>query len=92
MNRDLFVRSNANPIIKPADLPLNVNGVLNPGLALVDGEVVLLLRIENRRGISGIYVARSANGVDGWRIEDRRSWSPGWPSTHTRSGVVKTPV
>ncbi len=64
MNRDLFVRSKANPIIKPADLPFNVNGVLNPGVALVDGEVVLLLRIENRRGISALYAARSANGVD----------------------------
>ncbi|HEY9529248.1 MAG TPA: hypothetical protein VIR02_19310, partial [Anaerolineales bacterium] len=76
MNRDLFVRSKANPIIKPADLPLNVNGVLNPGFALVDEEVVLLLRIENRRGISGIYVARSANGVDGWRIEEKALLEP----------------
>jgi beta-1,2-mannobiose phosphorylase / 1,2-beta-oligomannan phosphorylase len=50
MNRDLFVRSKANPIIKPTDLPFNVNGALNPGVAMVDGEVVLLLRIENRRG------------------------------------------
>ena len=57
MNRDLFVRSTVNPILKPTDLPANVNGVLNPGVALVDGKVVLLLRIENRRGISGLYVA-----------------------------------
>ena len=76
MNRDLFVRSKANPIIKPTDLPFNVNGVLNPGVALVDKEVVLLLRIENRRGISGIYVARSANGVDGWRIEGQALLEP----------------
>ena len=76
MNRDLFVRSKANPIIKPTDLPFNVNGVLNPGVALVDEEVVLLLRIENRRGISGIYVARSANGVDGWRIEAQALLEP----------------
>ncbi len=76
MDRDLFVRSKANPIIKPADLPLNVNGVLNPGFALVDEEVVLLLRIENRRGISGIYVARSANGIDGWRIEPQPLLEP----------------
>ena len=76
MNRDLFVRSKANPIIKPADLPLNVNGVLNPGVALVGKEVVLLLRIENRRGISGLYVARSANGVDEWRIEPQALLEP----------------
>ena len=76
MNRDLFVRSKANPIIKPTDLPFNVNGVLNPGVAFVDEEVVLLLRIENRRGISGLYVARSANGVDGWRIEQEALLEP----------------
>ena len=76
MNRDLFVRSKANPIIKPADLPLNVNRVLNPGVALVDEQVVLLLRIENRRGISGLYVARSANGVDSWRIEREAPLEP----------------
>ena len=76
MNRDLFVRSKANPIIKPTDLPFSVNGVLNPGAALVDEEVVLLLRIENRRGISGLYVARSANGVDSWRIERQALLEP----------------
>jgi predicted GH43/DUF377 family glycosyl hydrolase len=76
MDRKLFVRSTANPIIKPADLPFSVNGVFNPGVALVDGEVVLLLRIENRRGISGIYVARSSNGVDGWRIEPKALLEP----------------
>ena len=76
MNRDLFVRNKANPIITPADLPFSVNGVLNPGVALVDGEVVLLLRIENRRGISGLYVARSANGVDDWRIEQEALLEP----------------
>jgi predicted GH43/DUF377 family glycosyl hydrolase len=76
MNHDLFVRSEANPILKPTDLPFSVNGVLNPGVALVDGEVVLLLRIENRRGISALYVARSANGVDNWRIEPQALLEP----------------
>src|ERR1043165_1976009 len=76
MNRDLFVRSKANPIIKPTDLSFHVNGVLNPGVALVDNEVVLLLRIENRRGVSGLYVARSANGVDDWRIEPHALLEP----------------
>ena len=76
MSNDLFSRSKANPIIKPTDLPFNVNGVLNPGVALVDDEVVLLLRIENRRGISGLYVARSKNGVDGWRIEPQALLEP----------------
>ena len=64
MDRDLFVRSKANPIIKPSDLPFNVNGVLNPGVALVDEEIVLLLRIENRRGVSGLYAVRPVGVFD----------------------------
>ncbi len=69
MDRELFVRHELNPIITPNDLPFKADGVFNPGAAEVDGEVVLLLRIEDRQGISHIHVARSANGVDGWRIE-----------------------
>jgi predicted GH43/DUF377 family glycosyl hydrolase len=33
----------------------------------VGGEVVLLVRVEDRRGLSHLRVARSRNGVDGWR-------------------------
>ena len=84
MIRDLFVRSKANPIIKPSDLPFSVNGVLNPGVAVVNGEVVLLLRIENRRGAR----MASTDGVS----SDRRSWSQGWPSIRTRSGAAKIHV
>ena len=77
MDRDLFVRSKANPIINPQIYLSMLIGVLNPGVAVVDEEIVLLLRIENRRGISGLYVARSANGsVDGWRIEEQALLEP----------------
>ena len=79
MRRDLFVRHKGNPIITSEHLPFNVNGVLNPGVASLDGEVVLLLRVEDRQGISGIHVARSANGVDGWRIERKALLEPGLP-------------
>lgn len=79
MSDGLFKRSKTNPIIKPTDLPFSVNGVLNPGVAFVDGEVVLLLRIEDRRGVSRLHVARSTNGVDGWRIEPKALLEPGLP-------------
>lgn len=79
MRRDLFVRSRGNPIITPEHLPFNVNGVLNPGAATLDGEVILWLRIEDRQGISGMHVARSSNGVDGWRIERQPLLEPGLP-------------
>ena len=68
---EIFVRHGPRPILTPDELPFKANAVLNPGVAVVDGEVVLLLRIEDRRGVSHVHVARSANGVDGWRIADQ---------------------
>ncbi|MGE5618355.1 MAG: hypothetical protein ACM3US_03765 [Sphingomonadaceae bacterium] len=69
MDEAVFTRYGRGPLITPDDLPFQPNAVLNPGVAEMDGAVVLLLRVEDRQGISHIYVARSANGVDGWRIE-----------------------
>jgi predicted GH43/DUF377 family glycosyl hydrolase len=51
------------------DWPYPVNAVFNPGATTVDGETVLLCRVEDRRGLSHLTVARSANGVDSWRID-----------------------
>lgn len=65
----IFDRAKQNPIISPADLPFPAAAVLNPGATEQDGEVVLLLRVEDRAGCSNIYVARSKNGVTDWRIE-----------------------
>jgi predicted GH43/DUF377 family glycosyl hydrolase len=60
-------------------MPISANSVLNPGVAEVDGEVVLLLRVEERRGTSQIRVARSSNGVDNWRIEGQPLLGPDLP-------------
>ncbi len=74
--RELFVRHPANPILTADDWPYPVNAVFNPAAAVVDGETVLLARVEDLRGISHLSVARSANGVDGWRIEAEPLLSP----------------
>lgn len=66
-----FVRHGEGPLMTTRDLPFPANAVLNPGAVLVDGETLLLLRIEDRRGVSQIRVARSRNGIDGWRLADR---------------------
>jgi predicted GH43/DUF377 family glycosyl hydrolase len=66
----IFHRSDLNPIIRPGNMPVPAAAVLNPGAAEQGEDVVLLLRVENRNGYSDIFVARSSNGVDGWRIED----------------------
>jgi predicted GH43/DUF377 family glycosyl hydrolase len=56
-------------LLTAADWPYPVNAVFNPGAALVDGETVLLCRVEDRRGISHLTVARSSDGVTGWRVD-----------------------
>lgn len=74
-----FKRYQSNPILMAKDLPYPANTVFNPGVAEVGGEVVLLLRVEDRRGISHLTVARSHNGVDEWRIEREPLLVPGVP-------------
>ncbi len=66
---DLFTRHPANPLLTAADLPLRANAVFNPGVARVGGDTILLLRIEDLRGISHLRVARSADGATDWRID-----------------------
>ena len=65
----LFRRDPTNPILTAADLPYPANAVFNPGAARLDGETVLLVRVEDMRGISQLHVARSADGVSGWRFD-----------------------
>ena len=77
--RMIFTRHGHGPLLTPSDLELDADAVFNPGVAEMDGEVVLLLRIEDRTGISEIRTARSANGVDGWRIADHALLKPDLP-------------
>ena len=65
----LFVRSDANPILTAADVPYPANSTFNPGAARVGDETLLLVRVEDLRGISQLHVARSADGVSGWRFD-----------------------
>lgn len=66
--KTLFRRVGDRPILTADDMPFSCAAVYNPGATLQNDEVVLLLRVENRIGGSSIHVARSRNGVDGWRI------------------------
>jgi predicted GH43/DUF377 family glycosyl hydrolase len=65
----LFERSQANPILTAADVPYPANSVFNPGAARVGNETVLLVRVEDLRGISQLHVARSRDGVTDWRFD-----------------------
>jgi predicted GH43/DUF377 family glycosyl hydrolase len=79
---ELFTRSSANPILTVSDLPYPANSVFNPGAALLDGETVLLVRVEDLRGMSQLHVARSADGVSDWRFD---------PNVLLRSDVERFP-
>ncbi len=65
----LFVRSRNNPILTVETWPYPTSSVFNPGAALVDGETLLLVRVEDLRGFSHLTAARSKDGKTDWRID-----------------------
>ncbi len=65
----LFTRYEGNPILTAVRWPYRAHAVFNPGAILVDGETLLLVRVEDKRGFSHLTVARSADGKTGWRVE-----------------------
>jgi predicted GH43/DUF377 family glycosyl hydrolase len=73
---ELFLRDPANPILSAEGWPYPVNTVFNPAAVVVGDETVLLARVEDRRGISHLTVARSANGVDGWVVDPEPLLAP----------------
>jgi beta-1,2-mannobiose phosphorylase / 1,2-beta-oligomannan phosphorylase len=74
--RELFHRHPANPILTAKHWPYPANAVFNPAAAAINGETVLLARVEDLRGISHLTVARSSNGVDGWAIDSEPLLGP----------------
>ena len=78
---DLFTRHNANPIITADDMPYPVNTVFNAGVTQCGDETLLLMRVEDRRGLSHLTIARSRDGVSDWRIDPAPTLSP-LPETH----------
>ena len=65
---ELFIRHRKNPILTVADWPYRANSVFNPAAAIVDGKILLLVRVEDHRGFSHFTVATSENGIDGKSI------------------------
>jgi predicted GH43/DUF377 family glycosyl hydrolase len=73
----LFTRHPGNPILSRKDWPYPVNSVFNAGATLLpNGDTLLLCRVEDRRGLSHLSAARSANGIDGWRIDPQPTLMP----------------
>ncbi|MCX7816472.1 MAG: glycosidase [Syntrophales bacterium] len=74
--KELFVRYPGNPIIQVDDLPYSANSVFNAGATLVDGATLLLMRVEDRRGISHFTAARSQDGIKNWAIDPKPTLIP----------------
>ena len=78
---ELFTRHSNNPVLSVENWPYKANSVFNAAAAEVDGQVFLLARVEDFRGISHLTVARSKNGIDNWQIDDKPTLMPD-PENH----------
>ena len=65
----VFTRFSGNPILTAENWPYPANAVFNPAAARLDGETLLLIRVEDMRGFSHLTVARSNNGFTEWRVD-----------------------
>ena len=79
---ELFNRYPANPILQAKDWPYAVHSVFNAAAVAANGETILLVRVEDFRGLSHLTVARSTDGITGWQIDPKPSFTPQpqeWP-------------
>ncbi len=84
---ELFMRSKNNPLITAHDLPYQANAVFNAGAADLGDEVLLLVRVETTSGRSHLIVARSKDGITGWRFEERALLHPAQGYDYETNGV-----
>ncbi|MDQ0203135.1 glycoside hydrolase family 130 protein [Pectinatus haikarae] len=68
---ELFRRPQANPILSAADWPYAVNSVFNPAATVYQKKILLLVRVEDRRGFSHLTKAISLDGMRHWKIDPR---------------------
>jgi predicted GH43/DUF377 family glycosyl hydrolase len=57
-------------------LPYPANTVFNAGVAKYHNEIILLMRVEDKRGISHFTLARSKDGINNWHIDNRPTMTP----------------
>jgi predicted GH43/DUF377 family glycosyl hydrolase len=83
----LFHRYEGNPILRREDWPYPANAVFNPGATEIDGETLLLVRVEDLRGFSHLTAARSKDGKTEWRIADKPTLQPNSNSQEEQWGL-----
>ena len=79
--REFFQRHPDNPILSVDDWPYDANSVFNAAATEVANQTLLLVRVEDFRGISHFTAARSEDGVSNWAIDAEPTLKPD-PATH----------
>jgi predicted GH43/DUF377 family glycosyl hydrolase len=74
--KELFRRYPYNPILTAKDWPYPANVVLNPAATMFNGKVLLLARVEDRRGFSHLTKAVSEDGISNWVIDKSPTLEP----------------
>lgn len=74
--KELFRRYPYNPILMAKDWPYPVNAVFNPAATIFDEKVLLLARVEDRRGFSHLTKAVSDDGISNWLIDKAPTLEP----------------
>lgn len=84
---ELIKRFDGNPILRPEGFPHGVSTVFNPGAAVVDGQTLLLVRVEDRTGYSSFAVATSHDGLTDWQVDPARRLLPQRDSFAEQGGI-----
>jgi len=75
--REVFRRYEHNPLLTVDDWPYPANSIFHAGATLLpSGETLLLVRVEDRRGLSHLTVARSADGITNWQMDAQPTLLP----------------
>lgn len=72
----LFKRYKGNPVLRPSMWPYKINSVFNAGATIYNGKVLLLIRVEDRRGFSHLCKAVSDDGYTNWNIDNTPTMLP----------------
>lgn len=80
-NHELFQRHPDNPVLSVRDWPYDANSVFNAAAVEINNQTLLLVRVEDFRGISHFTVARSNDGLSNWNIDQQPTLRPD-PANH----------
>ncbi|MCS7232132.1 MAG: glycosidase, partial [Elusimicrobiota bacterium] len=72
----IFREYEGNPILSPENWTYPAVSVFNPGAIEINGEVILLVRVEDYKGFSHLTIAKSKDGISNWEIDKSPTLTP----------------